>query len=406
MKSFLRYFSSFLIVLAISTASFGQKKMDFNYKLYHLDSVNTKFHVKIDLNTYLAKIANNAKYVKIGVTVVLTNVDNQKSYRVTREFNLEQEAYEKGIYSSSFDISMQDAAYEMELTIEDRNLNQSREEFREFSKNKKCIPENFMFLNSDSTLVYYKENPIGNKLRFVSKYMQCDSLEVRVFNEIQTIALPPFANKRIYPDFGKYISKLELTCDTIDCDLTNLKNKTLYVSSSKSKGEEGFLISRYTNHYPEIKTVDLLVEPLRYISSRDEYSALTDSTKHRRREFEKFWLDKSDQDRESARHLIKEYYSRVEHANRNYSTYKEGWKTDRGMIYIIFGEPESIDNEGGKEERWIYSSRSGTSSISFSFYREDGNFQENDYALIRNPMFKSMWYDAVDSWRNGMVYRR
>ena len=31
-------------------------------------------------------------------------------------------------------------------------------------------------------------------------------------------------------------------------------------------------------------------------------------------------------------------------------------------------------------------------------------FSENDYVLKRNYAYKSPWYVAVESWRNGKVY--
>jgi GWxTD domain-containing protein len=390
----------------VTTRSNAQNKLDFKYKIYHKDSVNTDFYVKLDLSTYLAKIINNSKYIKVGVTVLLTNSATRKSYRSSREFNLDIKEYANSIYTDSFSILMEPADYEMDITITDLHLNKSNETYREFSKNYTCIKENFLILNSDNSLVYYKENPISEEVTFRSTMLQCDSIEIRNYNEIQTIALPPFSSKKIYPDAGSYQSKFYEKCASSDFKVTGIKNRTFFISSSNSNIGDGFIFSRFANFYPEVKTVDLLVEPLRYISSRDEYAALTDKNNQRRKKFEEFWIDKSDGDRESARELIKTYYSRVEFANRHFSTFKEGWKTDRGMMVIVFGEPESIENEGGKEERWIYSSRSGTSSISYSFYREDGPFLENDYSLVRNPMFKTQWYDAVDSWRSGMPYRK
>lgn len=36
------------------------------------------------------------------------------------------------------------------------------------------------------------------------------------------------------------------------------------------------------------------------------------------------------------------YYRRAEQANRLFSTYKVGWKTDTGMVYILYGPPAKI----------------------------------------------------------------
>jgi hypothetical protein len=38
-----------------------------------------------------------------------------------------------------------------------------------------------------------------------------------------------------------------------------------------------------------------------------------------------------------------EYYLRVEYANENFSTNRDGWETDRGRIYVLYGEPTDIE---------------------------------------------------------------
>lgn len=404
----IRFYTLFLIVFfqSILVFSIEPKELDFKYKIFHKSETFTDFYIKIDLSTYLPKLINNSKYVKIGILVSLTNAETNKNYKSSREFNLDIADHKNGIYLDSFSIHMEPANYLMDIVITDLNMNKSKEEYREFSKNSMCIPENFLFMNSDSSLIYYHENPKTDKINFHSEILNCDSLEIRMYNSIQTIALPPFSSSSAFPDYGAFESISFKSCSLKEFSISGIQNKTLFITTASSKNEEGFLFSQFANYYPEVKTVDLLVEPLRYISSREEYTVLADKGNQRRKKFEEFWLDKAKGDREQARYLIKTYYSRVEYANTHFSTYKEGWKTDRGMVLLVFGEPERIENEGRQEESWIYTGRSGTSSISFSFYRQDGPFLENDYALVRNVIFKSQWYDAVDSWRNGMPYKK
>lgn len=392
--------------LSFSKAQENPHTMDFKYKIHHIDSVNTDFYLKLDLNTYLPKVINNSKYVKIGLSVSLTNNKTGKNFRSSREFNLDLSEHDKGIFTDSFNLQMESAEYDLEVLISDLNKNVSKDEFRSFKKNEEVIIENFLFRNSDGSVVYYKETPQSDELTGYCSNLRSDSLEIRYYSSIQSIALPPFLAKRNYPDFGNTDTILNIKVEEAEFKLRNINRKTLFISFEDDIERKGFLISRYPNFYPQVKTVDLLVEPLRYICSRNEYTILNDKNKHRRKEFENFWLDKSDNDREDARSLIRTYYSRVEHANTYFSTYKEGWKTDRGMIYIVFGPPDEIKDEGGKEERWIYTSRSGSSSMSFSFLREEGDFVENDYALVRNPIFRAQFNDAVTSWRSGVPYRQ
>jgi len=40
---------------------------------------------------------------------------------------------------------------------------------------------------------------------------------------------------------------------------------------------------------------------------------------------------------------MNEYYARVKIANQRYSHYFDGWKTDMGMVYITYGDPNDIE---------------------------------------------------------------
>lgn len=42
--------------------------------------------------------------------------------------------------------------------------------------------------------------------------------------------------------------------------------------------------------------------------------------------------------------LMNEYYYRVHIANQRFSGHREGWRSDRGMIYILYGEPDAIES--------------------------------------------------------------
>ena len=56
---------------------------------------------------------------------------------------------------------------------------------------------------------------------------------------------------------------------------------------------------------------------------------------------------------------MEEYYSRVEYANKNFSHYQAGWKTDMGMVFILFGSPNNVerhpfDIDSKPYEIWSY----------------------------------------------------
>ena len=153
--------------------------------------------------------------------------------------------------------------------------------------------------------------------------------------------------------------------------------------------------------YPEITQLTQMTEPIRYISTSSEYKTIKAAV-NVKKALDAFWL-KLGKEEERAKFMIKEYYGRIENANLHFSTYKEGWKTDRGIIHIIYGKPNTIYKTKNKET-WIYGEESNILSTKFEFFRRNNNITGNDFELLRNPEYKSNWYRSVDLWRQAKIY--
>jgi GWxTD domain-containing protein len=102
-------------------------------------------------------------------------------------------------------------------------------------------------------------------------------------------------------------------------------------------------------------------------------------------------------DTERAKKIIRNYFRRVELANQYFTSYKEGWKTDRGMIYIIFGLPEEVFRFSDREV-WIY--KNELFRITFNFTKSSSVFDPDNYVLVRDKKFQQTWYEVIDLWRN------
>lgn len=165
--------------------------------------------------------------------------------------------------------------------------------------------------------------------------------------------------------------------------------------------KDGFTIYRFDESYPAVKTVNDLIEPLRFINSNTEYKALKEADVPKA-EVDRFWL-KLAGNADRAKVLIQKYYSRVENSNEFFTCHTEGWKSDRGLIYLIFGPPNIIYKNTGSEH-WIYGEENNPSSLAITFYKVDNPFTDNDYRMDRSTIYKSSWYSAVDMWRQGRVY--
>jgi GWxTD domain-containing protein len=115
-----------------------------------------------------------------------------------------------------------------------------------------------------------------------------------------------------------------------------------------------------------------------------------------------FWIAAGgSQDR--ARELIRKFYNRVEDSNKYFSSYLEGWKSDRGLVYIVYGPP-NIVYKSSDSENWIYGEENNFNSLSFTFLKVINPFTDNDYRLERSQIFKTSWMNAVEMWRQGRVY--
>ncbi|MCU0453052.1 MAG: GWxTD domain-containing protein [Bacteroidetes bacterium] len=94
-----------------------------------------------------------------------------------------------------------------------------------------------------------------------------------------------------------------------------------------------------------IVDLDLAVEQMRYVARTSDVDFIRagETPEDKRLRFLEFW-NKRDPDPQTTRNeLMEEYYHRVEYANRNFTHYLEGWRTDRGMVYVRFGAPENIE---------------------------------------------------------------
>lgn len=174
------------------------------------------------------------------------------------------------------------------------------------------------------------------------------------------------------------------------------------LSVTDNNGLHLFTLRVHQNPFPQVESIQGMIESLRYISSRREFE-LMEGSKFPKQELDKFWLDCGG-NKDRARELIRIYYNRVLEANYYFSSITEGWKTDRGLIHIIFGNPNRIRSTVDYET-WIYGEEANVSSLVFNFRKMPTPFSRNHYQLERNPLYRTEWDRAVTAWRNGRIFQ-
>lgn len=119
---------------------------------------------------------------------------------------------------------------------------------------------------------------------------------------------------------------------------------TVERGKEESHSEAAFKILR-SSIPANVAELNQEIEPLIYIATADQIAVLRKGTfKERRQKFLDFWLSRADGNKERADAMRAEFYRRVDYANQHLSGgLGQGWQSDRGRIYIIYGPPDQVE---------------------------------------------------------------
>ncbi|MFQ6009053.1 MAG: GWxTD domain-containing protein, partial [Candidatus Zixiibacteriota bacterium] len=137
------------------------------------------------------------------------------------------------------------------------------------------------------------------------------------------------------------------------------------------------------------------IDQLRYIATRSEIEKLKgiESFEERLKAFQDFWAQHDPTPETPQNELKLEFYRRVRIANKRFAVMRrEGWRTDRGRIFIQYGEPDQIDDYPVAAYRrpyqvWHYYRHGPYRKFTFVDEFEDGDYklQYPDDGLYQRP---------------------
>lgn len=262
----------------------------------------------------------------------------------------------------------------------------------------------FMPVDTAYGLPYFADHFKGGAVRVRCEACTGKTLTVRRFPARTSLPAPVFTTSA--PADPSLNAAAEVSFTTVadpDGNFTlDLKAPGAYRIYSDTSSTPAYAVYSVSEAYPIVATEDDLLKPLRYITSNQEFDRIVKSG-NVRQAIEQFWINAAG-DRERGREAIRIFYGRVENANRHFTAESEGWRTDRGLVHIIFGVPTSI-YKNDLSETWIFGEENNLMSLSFTFKRRNGALNDNDLVLERDPLLKGAWYRNVESWRNGRVYQ-
>lgn len=117
------------------------------------------------------------------------------------------------------------------------------------------------------------------------------------------------------------------------------------IITAKSGNDIARAVKKFRIHWPElppyIHDLELAINQLRYLTTERDIARINENYLGRRLEFFlEFWSKWGENENQSYC-LMEEYYRRLSEANQLFGP--QGWRTDRGHVYAIFGPPSEID---------------------------------------------------------------
>lgn len=222
------------------------------------------------------------------------------------------------------------------------------------------------------------------------------TFSIRPANYTLQPALPPMSTRQ--ESLPEVPQAAEGVQPLVVMDTFQLEQEGLYLLRTESGATQGMVVQG--GAYPLVTRVQDMITPLIYLTTSAEREALY-NTPDQKAAVDGFWL-KVAKDKKLARELIRTYYTRVETANKLYTSFKPGWATDRGMIYIIYGKPHNV-SVSPDAETWIYRESEATPYVKFVFTKKENNFTENHFELVRSREYEENWYSTVARWRAGIT---
>jgi GWxTD domain-containing protein len=245
------------------------------------------------------------------------------------------------------------------------------------------------------------ENTISENEIFRIEYRRkpIDKLFIKYMNISQPFASSPLALEPTKELVFKHDSIWEQQYDPSTNFMFGYEG--LYLIQADTSKREGLLLMNFGTSYPVEDRTAQLVQPIQYIIGGNEYLKLS-AAQTPKKMMDNFWLAATGST-DKARMLIRVFYTRMSYANRYFTDFKEGWKTDRGMIYMIYGLPNNIHKSSGSET-WEYTRKQQANPVTFVFDRKASPYSEEYYVLRRGEAQPTYWRQAIDVWRKGQIF--
>lgn len=434
-----------LITLLFSAVSlFAQTKLEFefDYARFNLDSVSSQLEIYYSIGqTKLSVVEIEGKQtVSANINLIITNKETRqvlvdKKYKINSNVELINNELTRKNLIGAMTFRLPIGNYFLEFSVEDgvdstiskylnEEINIKKPDPKLISISDLEFASRIVVESNDVNSIFYKNTMevIPNPQNIYGQNMPMLFYYAELYNLADdTTKSSLILNSQVINNFGKKV--YEKTKDIsknnnaiVEVGAVNISNfptgtYTLYlnlIGTEKSKGVSSF--KRFYVINPHIKDTvsnfksdmnvltseygvmgaeecDELFSCIRYIATSkemDSYKSL-DSLNAKREFLFKFFLARDTNPETTENEFKREFDERIKTVNAKYRTFtKKGTRTDRGRIYLIYGEPDEIDMHPNDYDRkpyeiWYYHSIEG--GVTFVFGDLSGY---SDYELLHS----------------------
>lgn len=409
----------FFLFACQSTNKISNQNLSYSYRksenilhpqfaVQHISSQSSLIHFAVSTSEllYVKSGESKAFTARVALTYrLLTSYDAKQAIDTGSVLIIDKEFSDKAnllIAKTEFK-AVYPNNYILELVVQDLNRNISSKSIISIYKTSFQTAQNFLLCDTTYNQPIFRN--VLKKDEFVNlKYtggIKQPKLFVRYYNRQFPLPAPAFSTYTPKPFEYKADSVFSLAMDTSGFAKIHFGKLGFYHLQLDTNSKEGFTVFRFNDEFPFLTAPEQLVPMLRFITTRQEFDDLM-AQADKKKAIDDFWI-KNGGNNERAKSILKTYYNRAQEANLYFTSYCEGWKSDRGLIYTIFGQPNTLYKQENTET-WVYGEDASYKSLSFIFVKVINPFSENDYQLNRSDMFKDEWYKSVDAWRQGRAY--
>lgn len=366
------------------------------YTIFHKnDSVSTIF-VNINLNELnFIKLANRKFEAKLKLKFIFYESLESSNIidSLSDVFTLSYMNFNQSVVLS-VDMKMPKQNCKLVLISSDLYQISSNINFFNIDKSSKSS-QNVALFDSSSNLPVFEKFIKPYKNYYIKSKSFPDSFLIEKYKIDENIAAPPYSNAS-NTLHNVFITKYKVYNDEYLKFEQNFVYKIISLTDSSSN-----YYTCFDEYFPSVLFANQMFKPLKYLTSASDFENIV-KQKNKKLAVDNFWLSRNG-DKSIARKQIKIYYNRVVYSNNKFSSTKQGWTTDRGMIYIIFGPP-SLLYVGDDFEEWVYYDKTSGEKLNFIFENQQTTPFSYDYVLKRNQSYVNNWQPAIDAWNKGLLY--